>query len=102
MIHVLATIEVKPGQRDAFLAEFKNLVPKVRAEKGCIEYAPTVDVASGLGVQPEVRSDVVVVVEKWTDLSALHAHTHAPHMIEFRSKVKDLQTGLTLHVTHPA
>ncbi|CAN5229709.1 hypothetical protein BH11PLA2_BH11PLA2_21520 [soil metagenome] len=102
MIHVIATIEVQPGQRDAFVAEFKQLVPKVRAEKGCIEYAPTVDVASGMAVQPAVRPDVVVVVEKWTDLSALHAHTHAPHMIEFREKVKHLQTGLILHVTQPA
>jgi len=40
MIFVIATIEVKPGKREAFLAEFNKNVPNVRAEKGCLEYAP--------------------------------------------------------------
>ncbi|MBI1830559.1 MAG: antibiotic biosynthesis monooxygenase, partial [Planctomycetes bacterium] len=47
MIHVIATITVKPGKRDAFLAEFHRIVPAVHAEAGCIEYGPSVDVASG-------------------------------------------------------
>ena len=48
MIHVIATIEAAPGKRDALLAEFRRNVPLVRAEAGCIEYGPTVDMKADL------------------------------------------------------
>jgi quinol monooxygenase YgiN len=90
MIIVLATIELHTGKRPEFLAEFRQIVPKVRAESGCIEYFPAVDVASGLPVQGPARDDIVVVVEKWESVAALEAHLIAPHMMEYRPKVKDL------------
>ena len=34
MIHVIATIELNAGKRESFLAEFKKVQPKVRAEDG--------------------------------------------------------------------
>ena len=43
---MIATIELHEGKREAFLAEFRKLVPLVRAEKGCLEYGPTIDIAS--------------------------------------------------------
>ena len=52
MIHVIATIETAPGMRDDFLAAFAELVPDVRAEQGCIEYGPAVDLATSIGDQP--------------------------------------------------
>jgi quinol monooxygenase YgiN len=82
MIHVIATITAKPGKRAALLGEFHRIVPLVRAEKGCIEYGPTVDIASGISVQGSLRADVAVIVEKWESLDALKAHTQAPHMEE--------------------
>ena len=54
MIVVLATIELHPGKRPDFLAEFRQIVPKVRAEDGCIEYFPAVDTASGLPVRSRI------------------------------------------------
>ena len=102
MIHVIATIQVHPGQRAAFLKEFHQLVPLVRAEQGCLEYGPTIDVASGIAAQPPVRNDVVVVVEKWESLPALEAHLAAPHMLAYREKVKDLVTSVELRVLAPA
>ena len=102
MIHVIATIELNPGTRDAFLAEFHGLVPLVHAEDGCIEYGPTVDVASGAAAQPPVRPDVVVVVEKWSSLAALDAHSKAPQMNAYRPKVKDFVKSVTLHILQPA
>jgi len=51
MIIVLATIELHPGKRPDFLAEFRQIVPNVRAEAGCHEYFPAIDTASGLPVQ---------------------------------------------------
>jgi quinol monooxygenase YgiN len=102
MVHVIATIELAPGKRDAFLTEFRKLMPKVHAENGCIEYGPAIDVASGIPVQDAPRPNVVVVVEKWADLEALKAHLVAPHMNEYRETVKDLVRGLRLQVLQPA
>ena len=102
MIHVIATIHVKPGQRDAFLAEFHRIVPLVHAEAGCIEYGPTVDVASGIAVQGPLRENIAVIIEKWASLDALKAHTQAPHMAEYRVAVKDLVVCVELQILTPA
>ena len=62
MIHVLAIITTKPGQRDTVLQSFRANVPAVHAEQGCIEYGATVD-AEGLGsIQTKVGPDTFVVV----------------------------------------
>lgn len=102
MIHVIATIELVPGKRDAFLAEFHRIVPAVQAEHGCIEYGPTVDVPTPFAAQGPVRDNVVTVVEKWVDLPALEAHQQAPHMLEYRNRVKEMVAGVKLQVTKPA
>ena len=102
MIHVIATIEVRPGRCKDLLAEYRRLVPQVLAETGCIEYGPAVDVASGLGVQPPLRENVVVIVEKWESLEALKAHTQAPHMAAYREAVKQIVVGVELLVLEPA
>jgi len=102
MIHVIASIEVKPGSRDAFLKEFKALVPTVKAEKGCIDYGPTVDVQPGLPRQVSYRENTVTIVEKWESLDALKAHLAAPHMTTYRESVKDLVAGVTLQVLETA
>ena len=102
MVHVLATIELQPGARTRFLGEFRQVVPAVRAEDGCLEYGATVDVPTGLPAQPPVRDHVVVVVEKWRDLPALQAHLAAPHMTAYRARVKDLVIATTLQVLEPA
>ena len=87
MIHVLATITVRPGNRDDFVREFHRIMPMVHAEAGCIEYGPTVDVASGLSMQGPPRDHVVVIIEKWESVDALKAHSQAPQaegLIAFR------------------
>lgn len=102
MVIVIATISLRPGTREAFLAEFHRVVPLVRGEQGCIEYGPAVDVTSGIALQSPVRDDVVVVVEKWEDLPALHAHLAAPHMAEYRTRVTGFVTEVRLQVLQPA
>lgn len=98
MIHVLATIELAPGIRDRFLAEFRRIIPAVRAEQGCAEYGPAIEVATNFkGMQPP-RENIVVVVEKWATLADLEAHLVAPHMMEYRPRVKDLVVGTQLQV----
>ncbi len=102
MIHVIATIKVKPGTREKFLGILKANVPLVSAEKGYIAYAPAVDVESGIPVQMDLRPDVVTLVEAWESLEDLRAHLKAPHMLAYREKVKDIVKNISLHVMAPA
>ncbi len=102
MIHVIAIIKTAPGRRDNFLAEFKRLVPLVRAEPGCIEYAPAIDAATGFDVQKNLGPDAVMVIEKWESTAALKSHLSAPHMVEYRGRVKGLVAGTEIHVLEPA
>ena len=81
MIHVLAIITAKPGQRGTLLQAFKAIVPTVHAEAGCIEYGPVIDVD---GADPAFGPDTFVVVEKWESMAALKAHAVAPHMKALR------------------
>ena len=102
MIHVIATIEVAAGKRNDFLAEFRRIVPQVRAETGCIEYGPAVDLAADLAVPVPLRENVAVILEKWESLDALKAHMVAPHMQDYRVRVKDLVARVQLQVLEPA
>jgi quinol monooxygenase YgiN len=102
MIYVIATIEVVQGQREAFLAEFRKVMPLVRAEAGCLEYAPALDLPTDLPAQVPARENVVTVVEKWESLEALRAHLQAPHMAEYRARVKALVVGARLQILQPS
>lgn len=101
MVHVIATISVKPGSMSQFLNVFKANVPTVTAEAGCIEYRPTVDLDTGMPRQI-LDPDTVILVEKWSSLDALKAHLGTPHMLAYREKVKDLVFGTSLRIMQDA
>jgi len=101
MIHVIAAIELTEGKRDEFLQQFRQLVPKVRAEEGCLEYGPTIDVTTGIDAQDPIRDNVVTVVEKWASIDALKRHLEAPHVQEYRETVQDWVVGMQLHILEP-
>jgi quinol monooxygenase YgiN len=102
MIHVVAIITAKPGQRGAILEAIRANLPAVRAEKGCIEYGPAVD-ADGIGsFQTKAGPETLFVIEKWADADALKAHAAAPHMAAYAAKVKDLVASRVIHVLSPA
>jgi quinol monooxygenase YgiN len=101
MIRVIAIITAKPGRREEILTAFRANVSAVRAEKGCIEYSPTVD-ADGFGsFQAKMGPDTFVVIETWTDADALKAHAAAPHMIAYGEKTKDLIATRAIHILTP-
>lgn len=102
MIHVIAIIRCKPGAREAVLDEFRQIIASVRAEDGCIEYAPAVDARCELPTQHELGADAFMVVEKWRDLDALKAHSTAPHMLAYREKVKDHLVRSEVSILDPA
>ena len=98
MIHVLAYITAKPGQRAALLAEFHAIVPLVHAEAGCIEYGPVIDVPGYGGMQTALGEDSFAVVEKWASAEALRTHSDAPHMGAYRARARDMIASVTIHV----
>ncbi|MEJ2058639.1 MAG: putative quinol monooxygenase [Desulfofustis sp.] len=97
MIHVLASVSIKSGKREDFLKIFKANIANVRAEDGCIEYRPTVDVETGLEPQA-LDENLVTVIEKWESIDHLKAHLSAPHMLEYRTNVAAMVTGVSLKV----
>ena len=101
MIHVIATIELKPGCRDDYIKILRNNVPNVKAEDGCLAYEPTIDIESGLPIKSEIRDNVVTIVEAWETLEALHAHLKTEHMAVYREAVQDYVAGLTVRVLKP-
>ncbi|MDP3039109.1 MAG: putative quinol monooxygenase [Deltaproteobacteria bacterium] len=102
MIHVIATIELMEGKRDEFLKKVQQLVPKVKAEKGCLEYGPAIDVPTSIKAQMPVRENVVIMIEKWADLKSLETHLSAPPMLEYREAVKGMVVGTKLQILQPA
>ena len=102
MIHVIAIITAKPGQRENVLAAARANIPAVSAEDGCIEYNIAFD-AEGMGsFQTKFSPDTFVFVEKWRDPAALKAHAAAPHMAAYSAKVKDMIAARVIHVLSPA
>ncbi len=101
MIHVLAMITAKPGQRDALLDAFNANVPAVRAEEGCIEYGAAADVDVLGRFQVMLGPDGVVVIEKWASGEALKAHAASPHMAAYAAKTKDMIASRAIHVLSP-
>jgi quinol monooxygenase YgiN len=102
MIHVLAIITAKPGQRDAILREFHANIPAVRAEQGCIEYGPAIDAEGMGGFQTKFGPNSFVVIEKWESSDALKAHAAAPHMAAYAAKTKEMIQSRVIHVLSPA
>jgi len=100
MIFVLATIQSVPGRREDLLAEFRQIVETVRAEKGCIEYGPAVDTKTDIGAQT-TNADAFTVVEKWQSLADLQVHLDAPHMHEYRAKTSELVESVELKILEP-
>ena len=97
MINVVASIRIKEGKVSEFLEIFKANVPNVLAEKGCIEYRPTIDIDADLPPQV-LDGNLVTLIEKWEDLESLKVHLVAPHMLAYREQVKDMVEDLSLRV----
>ncbi|MEO1264542.1 MAG: putative quinol monooxygenase [Pseudomonadota bacterium] len=94
-VHVMAVITCKPGKRADVLEAFKENMPAVHAEDGCIAYEPTTDhemTVSALG------EDTFVVVERWASADHLKAHMEAPHMRAYARKVTPMLADRKVHV----
>lgn len=101
MIHVVAVITAKAGQRARMLEAFAENRPAVLAEDGCLEYGATIDAAGLPASRGSFGEDTFVVIEKWASLAALQAHAAAPHMKDYGAKTKEWTESRLIHVLEP-
>lgn len=87
MIYVVATTQVKPECRDAFIKGHKDCIAETRKEKGCISYEGHVSVND---------PNLYVVVERWETREDLNAHARAPHLKAWREYSTPLRVSPTV------
>jgi len=87
MIYVVATSQVKPELRDAFIKGAKECIEATRKEKGCISYDSHTSIND---------PNLFVVVERWETREDLDAHGRAPHMTVWREYSAPLKVSPTV------
>jgi quinol monooxygenase YgiN len=87
MIYVVATSQVKPESRDAFIKGAKECIAATRKEKGCIAYENHTSIND---------PNLFVVVERWETREDLNAHGKAPHMKVWREYSASLKASPTV------
>jgi quinol monooxygenase YgiN len=87
MIYVVATSQVKPELRDAFIKGAKECIAATRKEKGCLSYESHVSIND---------PNLFVVVERWETREDLNAHGRAPHMKVWREYSAPLKVSPTV------
>jgi quinol monooxygenase YgiN len=94
MIYVVATTEVKPEHREAFIKGAKDCVAATQKEAGCIYYDSHVSVNN---------PNLFVVVERWESREHLDAHGRAPHMKVWRELSAPFKASPTvIEIINPA
>jgi quinol monooxygenase YgiN len=97
MISVVTTVNIKENGRTKFLEKFRQVLPQVMAEHGCIEYFAAIDIDSKIPIQ-EFNEKVVMVLEKWIDMKSLHDHLNAQHIQTFLKEVQDVIENISIKV----
>lgn len=101
MITVIASISVKEVYLDEFITLFKENIPNVLAEDGCIEYYPTIDLPTDIPPQKQDKK-VVTIIEKWQSVEKLNMHLIAPHMQEYRKATDNMVEDVTIKILQNA
>jgi len=102
MVQLTVTVTTRPGCVPDYISAFRDLVPKVLLEEGCLEYGIYVDSKDPRFDNP-IRPDTVVLCEKWASIEALQHHTrNSPALNEFRRQVKDIKITSSYTLLVPA
>ena len=101
MIHVIASITVRESQRESFLEIFKENIPRVLEEEGCVEYSVTVDFEADISIHGTEVSRVTVI-EKWESFPHLESHFTAPHMLDYKARVEGMVENVSLKILEEA
>src|SRR3954471_24418235 len=87
MIYVVATSQVKPECREAYIAGAKECIAATRKEQGCVYY----DSHSSIN-----DPNTFVVVERWESREDLDAHGKSAHMKTWRELSAPLKVDRTV------
>ncbi len=101
MIHVIASITVREAELDSFLEIFKQNIPRVLEEEGCVEYSATVDFQTNISIQ-DTEVSRVTVIEKWGSFPHLESHFTAPHMLDYKARVEGMVENVSLKILEEA
>ena len=102
MVHLIITVQVRPGAVADYVAAFTAIAADVRLEYGCLDYNIYRD-STDARFDNVVRPDTVVICEKWESIEALQAHTRDSKVLnQFRQAVRDLKVGSTYVLLTPA
>ena len=101
MIHVIASITVRESELDSFLEIFKQNIPRVLEEEGCVEYSATVDFQTNISIQ-DTEVSRVTVIEKWRSFPHLESHFTAPHMLDYKALVEGMVENVSLKILEEA
>lgn len=78
MIHVIATIKARDGQRNTLVAAFREILPEVRVKAGCLQYALALHLPTSFPGQAQFDDNEFILIETWVDLASLKAHITNP------------------------
>ncbi len=80
-VTVVAVLTAKPGMGDRVVEGFRQIIPLVHEEQGCLRYALH---------QQQGAGDTIVMVEQWASVAELDAHGAGAALI----RLNELNRGL--------
>ncbi len=92
MIHLIATLQIKPGSLPQIREAVMPCIEATRQEKGCISY----DLHQSM-----TDENTLVFVERWTDRDSLAAHFTEPHLIAWRDAGEPFFLDRKIEIIHP-
>jgi len=87
MILVTGTLQIDPGQRDAFVEAARTLMATTREEAGCEHYAFTADLDDEATFH---------IAEQWASEPEMDAHSSAPHFAAFLGAIGGMVKGSSI------
>jgi quinol monooxygenase YgiN len=98
MIHLVVTMRIQPGSRQAFLELFNGIRPSVLAEAGCVQYQLCGDLPGGTDA-PDPNG--FILIEQWESEAHLKAHLATEHMKTFSRAVTPLRVSTAVRILKP-
>ena len=89
MIYVIATTQMKPEGREAFIVGHKECIAETLKEQGCLSYEGHISIHD---------PNVYVVVERWESRDNLNSHARAPHMKKWREISAPLKVSTVIEI----
>ena len=81
---VIAKIRAKSGKEEELIKAFKDFMPKIETEEGCLVYEFHRD---------HKDPSLFITFEKYRDKEAMNAHATTPHVAEFLPILLELIEG---------